>query len=392
LPSSAFMKILKYLFLIFVIEITFLFSPAPVPGIEYCGNYVRLNKYMGFLENCDAQGYYDAARYPGHLLRQDELRQSRPLFLLAATIINEPLGYIFKKFEMQRFWGYKLGFLLINACILLGAVLLFEKILRKYFQVSNPKIILGLQLFLISNQVNKAFFWTIHQQLFTILTPLICCYLALKLFYDKPPRNYVYLYAFLGGIGMLVYGNFLLLLPIILLIHFLNSKSVKESFLSLVLFILPTCCWILFLKSLGIKYYNHEVVVYHQLVWIPETLNKSVSIFLQTLKINSIAFIKTFREIVLIMVLALLAVLSSNRTKEKMNFFIIGLVLLCFSGFLWLLGFYQERLTFNLLPILLLFIALGLKPFQNRQIAPYLIFILAASWHVFNLITYGPYS
>ena len=219
-------------------------------------------------------------------------------------------------------------------------------------------------------------------------------------------RKNMFFLSFLLGLGMLIYGNFLICFSVIFLsylhISFVEKKnySVQEiafTLLYLIIFVFPTLFWILILKLNGITYYNHELVVYKQLIWIIETLNQSMSVFLQTAETNISLFFQTINSLyafILFLIITISIWIFKNTcskllTKETK---ILLLNLFCFALFFIILGFYDQRLTFTLMPILLcISIAYFTNLYYLKKIQ-FLIFIIACIWHYLIITTYGPFS
>ena len=62
-----------------------------------------------------------------------------------------------------------------------------------------------------------------------------------------------------------------------------------------------------------------------------------------------------------------------------------------FAAFFALLGYYPERLVFTLLPLVLC-LAAALLPHWPRRYARPLALAGAAGWHLYVLLSYGPFS
>jgi hypothetical protein len=59
--------------------------------------------------------------------------------------------------------------------------------------------------------------------------------------------------------------------------------------------------------------------------------------------------------------------------------------------FFGLLGYYPERLTYTLLPLVLCLIAALLPHWPSRYARPVALAV-AAGWHLYVLLSYGPFS
>src|SRR5450631_2953395 len=200
---------MKKLLFILVLNISLLFSPPPIAGTtDPNGRYISLNRFAGFFLNPDTYGFIFPAIHPKLLFEDHALRQSRPLFILAGSAvgysitflswpIHRQLQNLYRKFyrgiypkeNILLIGNFYLGFILLNILVLWMALYFFEKIF--YILINCPKTeVLAMYLlmvFVISNPVTKAFFWTVHQQMFAFLTPLLCFYILLRFRQSESP-------------------------------------------------------------------------------------------------------------------------------------------------------------------------------------------------------------
>ena len=261
-----------------------------------------------------------------------------------------------------------------------------------------------LMVFIASNPVTKAFFWTVHQQMFAFLTPLLCIYILVRfktIEYPVSLMQTAFIFI-LGGLLLLVYGNFILLLPSLLFaVIAREKKGHPNNWLSLLLktglltglFFVPTLAWIEILHINGIEYYNFEMKVFHHLVWIPETLHQSFELFFQQLMANTIAYFLTMREILIWIVSSIIIFLFGKISLSGNHRYIPETVYVFLYSFLfyWMLGAYFERLTYTLIPILICFwlVVLG-RQITGRRIT-FILGSLALSWHLYMIMSYGPF-
>ncbi|HQN15285.1 MAG TPA: hypothetical protein PLC90_02925 [Bacteroidales bacterium] len=405
-------KFLIIAFLIIIVTtVSFLFSPRPGPDIYKPENYVSLSTHAGFYVNCDADLYINLSQSPQLLLKDKEPRQSRPLYVMAGWLIGAPLQFILEKSglsgDFQRnLRGYYLGYVLLNFIILLISFILFKKICDHYAGSHVDNLVLyALMIFLASNSVTKSYFWTAHQQMFVFLTPLLCLLLIIKL----PQKNLSLLrlsgISFLLGTLTLAYGSFLLCLPCLLYATFLVNKKYKSlnDFLKMALiftvFVAPTLLWILILGLNGVKYYNHEADQYRQFVWIIDSLKVSPLFFLKTALGNLYLFIRTFRGLVFFLVLFLALffagrLMSARKKNEDSKKQVVGILFAMVMVFMFFLcmGYYQIRLTFTLVPLLLCLLFILANRLQNKinHIGLFLM-ITAIAWHIYQTVSYGPF-
>ncbi len=419
---------MKKLMLILVLNVTLLFSPPPTPGTtDPNGRYVRLGKSAGFYLNPDTYHFIFPAIRPEELLEQNAQRQSRPLYILAGsavgytiTILTWPIrsqlknlykGFwrgIYPREDILLIGNFYLAFLLLNMLVLWLSLLLFEKIFLRMIplcRASEISMIL-LMVFIVSNQVTKTFFWAVHQQMFTFLTPLVCIYLLMRGSELESPLPFLKMAGvfFLAGLCLLIYGNFLLLLPCLIYSYIMQARQLilhkgwprifSWSILLCFIFFIPTLAWIGALQLGGIEYYSFELKHYHQLVWIKESLDISWTQFLQQLKLNTSYFIGTLKDLLIFLgfTLGIFTFSKFRLHLRSQEFQHIALVFFLFFLFFWLLGYYKERLIDTFIPIILCFWIITMKDNVINGKAIFFLSSLALVWHCYVLTSYGPFT
>lgn len=390
---------LRYLLIIGFVTISFLFSPKPHSSDEYCGKFYDLGEHAGFVINCDSYEYVRVSVSPRALFEEKSIRQSRPLFIIIGSAISYTLYPLLRLFHFNVYEAHFAGFLLLNLLFILLSLYLMDRIL-----IRNTALITiersAFLVLLISNIVTKMFFWTAHQQMFTFLTPLLCIYLLQWLSENRKASILtIASVAFACGLSLLLYGNFLLLAICFVSGLLFYRSGAKAILTSLPLIVLPTVIWLVILKCKGLSYYNHEVEHYHQFVWVGESLRISLSAFATAANGNWRTFIHSFGEIgLIILALSLLAVYytfasavrATSHPAVRICFYLIALSLL----FLYLMGFYQERLTYILVAPLLVLIAVYYNAsFGARsKWQSIMLCALVLIWHLYQVTRYGPFS
>ncbi|RYU78766.1 hypothetical protein [Hymenobacter persicinus] len=390
--------------------VSFWLSPAPAGGSdEYWGTYARLSPRLGFVINGDSREYLTDAREPDRLLLAQEVRQSRPLYIMAGAAVGRVLRPVLGSAYAAAGWGgiaaetpdflpYYAAYVLLNFAVLLASLFLF----RRVYQLLTPGrgdlvVLLELSVFLVSNPVTKAFFWTAHQQMFTFFTPLLILYGLLRYRGRALTTRQSSFGALALGVLPLVYGNFVLLLPA-LFYHLLSSRAGRRGWviglqllLAAICFVLPTLAWIGLLKSQGVTYYNHEAERFHQFTWLLEAWQESAGAFFTALGTNLLTFGLNLRTIglFLVAVLGLGAVPDRRAALPPGSWPVLGFVFGLFLAFYALLGYYPERLTFTLVPVLLAMLAGLLPPGRLSRLA---VLLTAVGWHLYQVISYGPFS
>ncbi|KAA9331635.1 hypothetical protein F0P96_15495 [Hymenobacter busanensis] len=405
--------------LVLAAALSLLLAPPPAGAEDYYGTYVQLSRRTGFVLNYDSFGYIAAAAHPATLLQAGEVRQSRPLFVLLAAAVGYPLAPLFTRLVGEQtvqtyFWnttpvpiplaeliGLYPVFVLLNFGVLIASLWLFAWLYpRLTAGQGSAGVMYTLMVFMASGQITKAFFWTAHQQMFCFFTPLFC--LALLLWLHKRPITSPPLVtlALVLGLLPLVYGNFVLCLPCLWYAGWQRRTNGPPGrfWLQMLLvsgaFALPTLGWIVLLKSQGVTYYNHEVARYRQLVWVLDLLQQPSADWWPTVAARLRDFGRSLNGIVffLVAVPGVWLLMRLRRAAEAPALpQPLGFLLLLFGGFLLGLGYYQERLTFTLVPLLLCYAAVLLArwPFRYQWLP---VALTALGWHLFNVLSYGPFS
>ncbi|MGI4835847.1 MAG: hypothetical protein ACRYFK_20530 [Janthinobacterium lividum] len=419
------------LVLLLGVACSFWLAPAPrgAPDVEYWGEYVPLASGLGFVLNHDSQGYIDAAQHPSQLLRQGEVRQSRPLYVLLGSAVGYPLTAALQLGgrlgllptwwpETTRYWGFYGGYVLLNALGLLASAGLLRRLVVALGTGRAPGWVSWALLWVLAaNPVTKAFFWTAHQQMLAFLVPLFCLALALGVA-RRPAPAWPALAALSLSLGLLplLYGSFVLAWPALAFglwqastppgaaagaAPLLLVRRLGQLLLSLGLFVAPTLLWIGLLRLHGTTYYNHEAARYHQLVWLLEALGQPPGAYARLVGqklaeyYGSLGLLRYW----LALGLGLLAATwgRTRRTRPATPLLpslpgrVLAFTFVSFGVFFALLGYYPERLAYTLLPLVLCLLA-GLLPQWPPRLARPLALAVAGGWYGYVLLSYGPFS
>lgn len=405
--------------------LSFWLAPPPqgVPDVEYWGHYAQVRPGLGFIVNHDSYGYLEVAQQPARLLRPQEVRQSRPLYALLGSAVGYPLtaalGLAGRWGLAPRwppaacqFYGFYSGYVLLNGLALLVSLLLLRYLCGK-MSVGRGEAwqFYALAWVLVANPITKAFFWTAHQQMFAFLVPLFCLALALRPGRQVLGWKRLTLLAFALGWLPLMYGSFVLAWPALayVVVRQIGGSSMPAGrrwlaasgrlALSAALFALPTLLWIALLRTQGTTYYNHEAVRFHQLVWLPEAWGLPWPEFRQVVGDKLRGYVVSIQVMGwwLLLGAGLLAATWwrgrpwAQGPLAPVAGRALAWVFSCFVGFFVLLGYYPERLAYTLLPLVLCLLA-GLLPQWPRRYARPLVLATAAGWHLYVLLSYGPFS
>ena len=162
-------------------------------------------------------------------------------------------------------------------------------------------------------------------------------------------------------------------------------------------FFLPSVAWVGTLYASGIHYYNHEIAVHRQFVWVLDALiHSGFFSLLATLSKNTLEFLETFGSILFTTVFLLITVLllkrkslaksnpGNHRSYIGLNTITIAVfaISLCFF---WLLGSYADRLTFLLAPIVLFYTATYMNRYIISRFLQYALVLVMLLWHFYNV-------
>ena len=185
--------------------------------------------------NCDSPAFIHDALHPGDLLMPDSHFRSRPGLIIAAAALSSLLSAADPLFErvgptmiapdtaacdtrdvlgkdsIRTYTAY----FIIDIIILSLCFVTYWKIISNYLKISIIyNVILCVSLLFVLNDNSKMFLLSPHTQFFNILVPLVCTYLCVKGLTDERfEGREMFTWSFVGGLGILIYGTFVLLLP-----------------------------------------------------------------------------------------------------------------------------------------------------------------------------------
>ncbi len=386
-------------------------------------NYIQINRFLGTWFNYDSFEFIAVSTRSAELLEKAH-RQSRPGYALCGTLlgysvywITTPLHSLMDREldqvlatrfpsmppEKRRLWFcHYIGFILLNIAIMMVSLWLFEKILLLATGPwkHSPWLLNSLLLLLCCNQLTKFFLWVPHTQLFNILTPLLCIYIAFRFpsMLRKFPRSL--LFSFCMGLMLLFYGNFLLVLPPMIVTCFLNDRQNAPSaptwrtarLLGIIAcFFLPLLGWMAFLQHRGISFESSELRNFRQFVWILDALAISPATLGLAFRENSLAFFQTLGSLLFpagLLLYILLFIKASPAERFWIQYRIPLLVFIEVLVFFWLLGYNADRLSFTISVPLYCMVALLLNNRTVSRTHTILITGLILGWILVNLLTH----
>ena len=394
--------------LLLVVSLGWIVAPPPTSPEQYCGRRIEFTSWAGITVNCDSGGFAGLALHPAEILRVGNLRQSRPVFTLMGTVVGWPIAQVVDRVRpgIEPRAGYFMGYILLNFLFAATAIELFAWLLGAIGATSAE--IWLLSVFLIANDLTKAFMWTAHSQLFGPLGPLVT--LALCTWLTMRPRSVpsLALVGLLLSLGILSYGMFFVTVGVLLLADAWDGwkqrrtwtqQAIRAAALA-VPALLPVALWPVWVSAQIGSFYSHELVVYRQFVWMADAVHLGADAGLALVVKKATLFAATWTTWELAPItLATAAVLwlaprsmadDPARTLTRHAWLVLAV-----SGvFVGLMGFYATRLTYGLVPPMLILVGAALTRFppERRSALRVVLAVAAAGWWLAHETTPGPYS
>ncbi|WP_117209074.1 hypothetical protein [Allorhizocola rhizosphaerae] len=402
---------------------------APVDDKLPCGEPIRINAVLAYPLNCDSGLFMELAHNPGDILEPNSVRQSRPGYVALGAAATAVIGPIAEWAGLNDLYAQDdtafIPLVLINFVIGALALALFVWLMLRLG--APPGVTLPLAAIFAINDVTKAYYWSPHQQMFSLLVPigtiLVCRWLLLR----RPSWRQVGVLALGLGLIALVYGSVLITVAAAGLVllwsawtnrrqhdgeRAANRTRATATVIGKVLLLgaiaaVPTAAWMAICRAVTGTYYNHEVVVYRQFVWIPESAREGWAVLREKVAnasaMTAIQMIEvTWLLSAVLVILAIAAVLARvglGPVTAEHRAVLIGTAL---TGvltliFLWGMGLWAYRLTFHIVPVFLVaigWVSTRLSVLSARAALATQIFLglLAAAWVAFQLVSHGPYS
>jgi hypothetical protein len=300
-----------------------------------CGKNFGLPFGFRIVWNCDSDAFMNGALDPGMLLEPNSARQSRPGLILAAAVLADCFGFLLSQVHALlptmhiSNWTMTYGpayaaYLLLNFVVLNASLLLFLHILPEGDALSPPVVLLGLLL--ISNDVVKAFLLTPHTTLLNIFIPLFCLWAYGVASGEANRRDLkIALLAVVAGLGVTAYAAFSVFVPAVVIPDFLRLRhnfSWRRTVLTFgravvvtAVVALPMVLWIAYVVSRTGSFYQREIALFHQVVWILDAMRQGIGTVVVELAANAMALIKHDLPSILFVVVysGVIAVLTGPR-------------------------------------------------------------------------------
>lgn len=349
-----------------------LLAQPPPPPAPFNGCFFDYDWGRGFHHflNCDSPEYLGLAKHPS-LVWTHGILQARPLSFGLPWLLSQPLRLVpflessgpYAPFA-QEFAAY----LLINLIALTAALLCFSRLLEQGTRTRGGIELLFTLVLLGANGVTKLFFWTPHTQIFILLVPCLSMWLIFRLLERaRPFRAAEALGAGLAlGVGVLLYGAFVLPALCLAVVHVFVFRRWWPAALICAGVLLPYGAWAAFVYSQIGSFFNHEVGMYRQFVWMADCARVSLASCIPAAGENWTTFFTTAAPIVAVPAL-LVCTFRVARTIWPGEAVpapppalgrAVAFTFLVTTVFMMLQGRYAPRLCWLLVPPILMLVAL----------------------------------
>lgn len=413
--------------LVALTAVPFLASPRIPPELEgpSCVRVVDLPGPLHLTLNCDSEEFLIVGQDPRLLLTlEHRVRQGRPLYPVIGWALAQPLHALGVAKLGRRVMGdggatlpEYAAYVLLNWLLLIGAVGLLRRLVaaRSYFE---PRALLPVAVILV-NEVTKAFFWTPHLQILNLFITVASLSLLVWM-QERAPMITWWRAGGIGlalGVGSLAYGGFAVTAGAVALgLLFLDrdrnllqrvTAAVPTIAALFIGFALPIAAWTSFVIARTGSFYSHEVEVFRQFVWMADSWARGPGALGADLLRNLAAYARTAAMVGAFTVAALvvvrvtasaLRVAAEPSAREVMVRRAVLWYLVANVPFYALMGYYQRRLTWTIVPPLLVLLGYEVGNLEaalkgrGRALLAGSLAVVAACYVVYWIVRPGPYS
>lgn len=335
-------------------------APPPPAGTP-CVASQRVWGPLEMVVSCDSIEFVRVAEHPGAL--STSFRQTRPLQTMGAALLSRAqVGY---GPHLSPAW---FSFVVLNFVTLVTALMVFRELVAPEGRAAAVAVAI-LGVFLAFNNVVKGFFWSAHTQMWNVLMPLVSIAISVA-FLRQPDRDWRVMLAAgaLLGIAWLAYQSMIICAVAVIAAgmlgfrindthprwpHVLGKWSV---FLALV--VAPMVIWISVIITMTGNLNFPEVQGFRQFVWILdswrmggiESVQQQAGLFLGEFVTH--LWPGLWPALVLLTIAVLAGSVSARRLRaaiaaRALTVTAALITLILCLGFFALMGFYRQRLEFN---------------------------------------------
>lgn len=351
--------------------------------------------------NIDSWDFLDLGRDPRLLFTEKHKRyQGRPLYSILGFLLSLPyrpsrLEWIASVFNPVAYYVPEiLGYACLNAMVLTVSILIFYRLVAR--KLSFDWLLLLPLTILTANEVTKAFFWTPHQQVFNLFIPLFSLLFYWWMIRRMETFRWIHFFLTGGLLGFcgLAYPAFGSVLLGSMLLVLVKSRKKVAVLLLPVSFYIPILAWRTVVVLIKGSFYDAEVVEGRLFTWVADIFLDFDAFKVAFVK-NIADFSLTLVQVMSVPALVLLCLMVVRYQHQRIQSAIanpmpqeLRIAFLVYYAsavpFLFLIGIYRTRLTWCLVPPLLVLIGRELKTLEGIWTSRRLV-ILKTMTTVFSL-------
>jgi len=387
------------------------FLTSPLVSNPPCGTNIRLGGGLGYVyNNCDSPEFVRDAADPSRLLAKRSIRQARPALIVVAAGVSQTVGRAVFATPLPRLYSLAtpedFAYVLLNLLIAAGSIALFLRL------VPFGLAAVAAAAWIAFDDVVKAFFWTPHTQLFNLLVPVLSIAVARAVLVDPRLRRPLVLGGIGLGLGMLAlaYGSFIVTGAAAGVAFLLGARRQPAAQMLVgagalaVGFVLPNLLWIGLCLAVAGSFYVHETRKYWEFTWAAHTAQHGVAAFARywwsVTVLELQATLPTVAPAAMATLVAWLAAIATGTrvAAAQVPTMVASFLVLALSvGFLDLLGFYASRISYMLVPVLIVILVGLVAALKDRrrhlgQALEGLIVLAAVVNALVVVLRHGPYS
>jgi hypothetical protein len=402
-----------------IITVSLLASPRLMQQwkSDDCMKTIRIYGPFQFDFNCDSNLFLILADNPSLLLK-DKLYiagQGRPLYPVIGWILSTPFR-IFQFAPVAKYLSgldgrWSIGFLpelmafiFLNWLLMIASIAIFLRLIASDAVVFRVWEVLPATILLV-NEITKYAFWTPHLQIFNIFMPVVSIYMFCRVLEKQNSLTWrqMCLIGLMIGLSSLIYGAFgVTAIGTIICILWGKERGtfkgdklqrLKKCFLMGGSFLMPMISWYIFIGVATGTVYNHEIVKYRQFIWLKDSFLKGAPALMTDVSANIAAYLDTLLSVVAFPCLVLAVVIFLTRKLNTGNLRALygderwqAIVIYIVSNlsFYGLMGFYETRLSWTIVPAILVILGLTIRRLDGL--------LIGASRSVFHLFLTGTSS
>jgi hypothetical protein len=386
-----------------------LFAPAASEPTE-CTDVVRLNSTMSYCMNIDSPTFFELAHHPRQILQPRAIRQARPGYVALSVVATRAIGPAASRLGLTRIYGQTdtayIPLILFNFVTVIVAVVLLALLLGR---LGTPvPATVAICTFLAVNAVVKAFIWTPHQDVFTVLVPIVTVFAAQWALRADPAWWKLVLMAVGLGLYALIYGSVLITVAVVGLVLLARGwRGLVRAVVFGAAFAVVPLGWIVACRIIVGSYYNHEATSYHEFIWpFAEAARgpRALASYVEVVSIAATREVVSAAGLTLLLIVGLMAVAVWRRVdiapKSVEHHAILVAALLTTAvavAFGWSIGYLDNRMMFNVVPPLLVCLGwlaalLSARSGRMRTATATALSVVALIVVGLTVVTPGPWS